>query len=391
MQIRLIITKSFFIILCSIGFLYPSQKILVQPHDPIEYYQKISREIDTRIREYEKALIQNDVQLIEKFHDSSVDYKVQYDEAIGTVENLIKNLYDGSKWKELKAILARISELAPEDIVDFEEITLNYIKEPYLADSGSTYPESVIISPVINKLRDKIFLFFDISKSNIEKMQLHSAKIEKSPTNNTKSSLDEISGKNLKEKEVSLTFDDGPHKDRTLRIMQSLLDNSAEAAFFEVGKSLKKERLRKISQLLFENGFTLGNHSFDHPNFKGITMDKAESEIAMTQDLLAEITDTLPVFFRFPYGARGEKHLNLLKEYGLISVYWRIDSLDWKLKDPVKIMDMVQKQLGIYGNRGIILFHDIQEATALLMPKFLEYLKVNHFKTVSLEYVVEKQ
>ncbi|MFN3528258.1 MAG: polysaccharide deacetylase family protein, partial [Candidatus Altarchaeaceae archaeon] len=85
-------------------------------------------------------------------------------------------------------------------------------------------------------------------------------------------------------KKIFLTFDDGPNE-CTLKILEALKKFDAKATFFVCGKNCQKfpEILKKI----FEEGHTIGNHSFSH-SFKFFF--KFKEEIEKTNELIEKLT-----------------------------------------------------------------------------------------------------
>jgi len=50
------------------------------------------------------------------------------------------------------------------------------------------------------------------------------------------------------------------------------------------------------------NGFTIGNHSKDHPNFKNIPFEEQKNQVAVTSKLLKENFNVETIYFSFPFG-----------------------------------------------------------------------------------------
>src|ERR1700712_1664368 len=67
-----------------------------------------------------------------------------------------------------------------------------------------------------------------------------------------------------KEKELYLTFDDGPHETATPFILHQLKQYNAKATFFCLGKNV--QLYPKIYERILDEGHTVGNHTFDHTN-----------------------------------------------------------------------------------------------------------------------------
>lgn len=117
---------------------------------------------------------------------------------------------------------------------------------------------------------------------------------------------------------VYLTIDDGPSQN--MRNIVDVLGNKAKATFFLIGQHLADNSSRmnglESARYAIEHGHDLGNHSYSHPWFSFLTLDKAKDQINKTRELIekayAQAGKTAPLFFRFPYGDNG--HTSRIKE-----------------------------------------------------------------------------
>ena len=152
-------------------------------------------------------------------------------------------------------------------------------------------------------------------------------------------------------KVISLTFDDAPSP-KTKELVDLLKSLEIKATFFILRCNLKyyKEELKYI----YDNGHEIGNHSYSHPDFKKITVDKGIEEINKTQKLIFDVINRYPRVFRFPYGSVNKE---VLKQIDLATVLWSIDSMDWENYQTDVILSRVRSNL---KNGGIILFHDFK-------------------------------
>lgn len=187
---------------------------------------------------------------------------------------------------------------------------------------------------------------------------------------------------NLPSKQIALTFDDGPHPTRSLRILKTLLARNQRANYFEVGQNAKT--WPGISKDLADAKQVVGSHSMTHRNLSSLAAKDytaAIEEIRSGKAAVEGATGLSVPFFRFPYGASSKDLKSYLKKSEITGFFWNIDSLDWKIKDPSLLFSRVVKLLK-QEQRGIILFHDIHEQTAIALPHVLEELEAQGFQTV---------
>lgn len=201
-------------------------------------------------------------------------------------------------------------------------------------------------------------------------------------TTNTSNAQKEIFGYDFPKKTVALTFDDGPHHKYTAEIAAILKQYGVPAVFFNVGRNLgeikadgsaKLSKNAEISRNLETEGFVLGNHSYTHAQLSKESGDQLKAEILNTDTLLKTIDSKRQPLFRFPYGAKNNEAMQLLKDSNLRSIMWNIDSLDWADPLPSSIAERVLKSVD-KEKRGIILFHDIHQRTVKALPNILDKL-----------------
>lgn len=193
----------------------------------------------------------------------------------------------------------------------------------------------------------------------------------------------ELTGRELPAKTLLLTFDDGPHHTYTQEIADILEQHRVPGVFFELGSNLgaiDKEgkptpgRLSAISKKIQKQGHILANHSFSHPQMSKLPPEILKAEVETTEKLLRAVEARPSNLFRFPYGDRTKESTGVIESLNLRSVMWNIDSRDWADPIPNSIAERVLATTDEV-QRGIILFHDINERTVKALPSILEKLK----------------
>ena len=177
-------------------------------------------------------------------------------------------------------------------------------------------------------------------------------------------------------KYVALTFDDGPHPKYTPEILDILKENDAKATFFVIGKNAKNYPELILREK--EEGHEIGNHTYSHPDMKGISVDKAVEEIMLTQETISEITGVRPVLFRAPGGVFSNELVLMLENIECKPVLWswKQDTKDWSLPSVKTVVNTVLNNI---NDGDIILFHDYNmkgsptpEALKIILPKLKE-------------------
>ena len=109
-----------------------------------------------------------------------------------------------------------------------------------------------------------------------------------------------------KENEIYLTFDDGPHPEATLFVLDELKKYNAKATFFCIGKNVK-EHFDIYKQMISE-GHKPGNHTFNHLNGWKTADKKYLDDIKQAADIIDS------QFFRPPYGRATKFQIKALRE-----------------------------------------------------------------------------
>lgn len=189
----------------------------------------------------------------------------------------------------------------------------------------------------------------------------------------------------LQDKEVVLTFDDGPWPPTTTRILQALAQECVHATFFLIGKSASEhpDLVRRIAA----EGHTIGHHTWSHRSALRIPAKDATAEIdrgiAADEKALHGIATTTPTtpFFRFPGFESTPETLDLLKGRGIVVFGADFWASDWNEMTPKQEFNLLVKRLRA-ARKGIILLHDSKARTAAMLPAFLRYLRDNDYHVV---------
>jgi len=190
----------------------------------------------------------------------------------------------------------------------------------------------------------------------------------------------------LADKEVVLTFDDGPWPHNTPAVLKALADECTKAVFFSIGKhaTYHPEILKEV----LAAGHTVGAHTWSHANLNGkkMTEQMAKDEIEKGFSAVKWALGTEPApFFRFPELQHSPAMVTYLGTRNVAIFSCDIDSQDYKHDaTPEKIVNNVMTRLNRLG-KGIILMHDFQKHTAEALPTLLRQLKAGGYKVVQMK------
>jgi len=190
----------------------------------------------------------------------------------------------------------------------------------------------------------------------------------------------------LTDKEVVLTFDDGPWPVNTPAVLKALADECTKGLFFSVGKhaTYHPEILRQV----LAQGHTVGTHTWSHVNLnsKKMTEQQVKDEVEKGFSAVRFALGTNPApFFRFPQLQHNPAMVTYFGTRNVAMFSTDIDSFDFrKGATPEKIVETVMGRLDKLG-KGIILMHDFQKHTGEAMPALLARLKAGGYKIVQMK------
>ncbi|MCA6111477.1 polysaccharide deacetylase family protein [Bradyrhizobium cenepequi] len=188
----------------------------------------------------------------------------------------------------------------------------------------------------------------------------------------------------LADKEVVLTFDDGPWP-TTPAVLKALADECTKGLFFPIGlhTTYHPEILKQVAAA----GHTIGSHTWSHAHLdsKKLTEQQAKDEIEKGFSAVKMALGTAPSpFFRFPALAHTQATLAHLASRNIAMFSVDVDSLDFKSSSPDQVIQTVMTKLEKQG-KGIILMHDLQKHTAQALPTLLRRLKSGGYKVVQMK------
>lgn len=186
-----------------------------------------------------------------------------------------------------------------------------------------------------------------------------------------------------KRKTVALTFDDGPDPRWTPEILATLKRERVPATFFVIGAAASRypELLKEESAA----GAEIGDHSWDHRDFRWLAPSAVAKELDSTQHAIHNATGLAPRLFRPPYGRRSVFVWPEARSRGLKMVEWSLSP--WHGKSPTA-EDLVRRTIRLCQPGDIILLHDgrgNREQTVAALPLMIDALRSKgyHFATVS--------
>jgi cellulose synthase/poly-beta-1,6-N-acetylglucosamine synthase-like glycosyltransferase/spore germination protein YaaH/peptidoglycan/xylan/chitin deacetylase (PgdA/CDA1 family) len=200
---------------------------------------------------------------------------------------------------------------------------------------------------------------------------------------------------------IALSFDDGPDRRWTPKILDILKEKKAPGIFFVIGD--QANRTPDLLKREYNEGHEIGNHTWTHPAFDDISRTQVKWELNLTQRLIESTLGVKSLFFRPPYGidhqpeyAEEVAQLPYPQELGYIIVGQRIDPDDWRMTEDKhqrpaqEIADDVVRQA---KNGNIVLLHDgggERAQTVAALPLIIDQLRAKGYQFVSVADLLGK-
>ena len=181
-------------------------------------------------------------------------------------------------------------------------------------------------------------------------------------------------------KEVALTFDDGPSS-YTGAILDTLKKYHASATFFTLGNQVGSFPL--AMQRAVAEGHVVGNHTWDHQDLTRLGPKDIRDEMSAQIDGVTGKKLPAPKLFRPPYGAVNDQIVAEARRQGMLTVLWSVDTNDYKLPAPDA---MTAQVLADVQPGAIVLMHDgggDRTTTSAALPMIIKGLRKAGYKMVT--------
>ena len=176
---------------------------------------------------------------------------------------------------------------------------------------------------------------------------------------------------------VALTFDDGPRRGTTDRLLEGLKERGASATFFLVGE--EAERYPELVRRMQAEGHQVGNHTWSHVRLEGASTAVIQEEVGKTEELLETLLGGSGYWLRPPYGLITPGTEKLVR---VPMVKWSVDPRDWENKNTDKVVQAILKNV---KPNSIILLHDIYDTSVDAALKVVDTLEAQGYCFVTVE------
>lgn len=189
-----------------------------------------------------------------------------------------------------------------------------------------------------------------------------------------------LSANDCYENMIAITFDDGPRKSTTDKLLDGLKERGVKATFFLVGS--KVEDNQELVMRMHEEGHLIGNHTFSHIQLSTVSTDEAYKEIVKTNEAIEKVIGESIQYIRPPYGSYSNK---LLLKINMTPVLWTVDPKDWNSDNVAQIVKDVVDNVKC---GDIILMHDIYDTSVTAALEIIDQLKAKGYVFVTVDQML---
>ncbi|MEU9014165.1 glycosyltransferase [Streptomyces sp. NPDC048479] len=193
----------------------------------------------------------------------------------------------------------------------------------------------------------------------------------------------------IPDKQLVLTFDDGPDPVWTPKVLDKLKEYHAHGVFFVTGTMTSRHP--ELVERMVREGHEVGLHTFNHPDLSFQSTDRIDWELSQNQLAIAGAAGIRTSLFRPPYSSFSDAMDNkswpvtqYIGSRGYITALNNTDSEDWKRPG----VDAIIKQATPKGTQGsIVLMHDSggdRSQTVAALDRFLPQMKDRGYRFTNL-------
>jgi peptidoglycan-N-acetylglucosamine deacetylase len=175
---------------------------------------------------------------------------------------------------------------------------------------------------------------------------------------------------------VRLTFDDGPVRTNTPRVLNVLSHYRVKATFFVIGQ--RARRYPGLVKREYREGHSVQNHTYTHTDLTNLGPIETRRELRATNRAIKAAGVPRPYRFRPPYGHTNIRVRSAGASLGLIQTLWSVDPRDWA--DPPAPV-ICRRVVSNVRPGSIVLLHDGSGAnTVEALPCIIKRLRAQGYR-----------
>jgi peptidoglycan/xylan/chitin deacetylase (PgdA/CDA1 family) len=187
---------------------------------------------------------------------------------------------------------------------------------------------------------------------------------------------------------VALTFDDGPHPQGTLAVMEALREAAAPATFFLVGEQVVRNP--SLAAEIVAGGHSVALHGHRHRTLLRLTPSEFAADLERGIATISDSTGVQPTVYRPPYGVFSAAGVGIVRRRGLRTLLWSRWGHDWRARSTADAI-AAEVSSGL-GGGDVLLLHDADhysapgswKRTAAALPQVLAAIEAAGLRAIAI-------
>jgi peptidoglycan/xylan/chitin deacetylase (PgdA/CDA1 family) len=175
---------------------------------------------------------------------------------------------------------------------------------------------------------------------------------------------------------VTLSFEEGPSSAHTPEILDILNDAKVSADFFLDWRNVNQNS--DLARSIRRRGNRVGSLPTTELSALELPEKDAREMLWQNQDRVSMIAESHSNLVRLPYGESSPELLEYVRSQNWQNSPWSIESLDWKIRDPQKLVKYVLASVAA-AHGGTLLLHDSLGQTQAALPSIIQSLKAHGY------------
>jgi peptidoglycan-N-acetylglucosamine deacetylase len=168
------------------------------------------------------------------------------------------------------------------------------------------------------------------------------------------------------------------------KILSTLKEHNIHSTFFLEGNWVKKNT--DLTNMLYDEGHELGNHSYNHPDMKVLTPGRIREQLVKTNEVIKDTVGFEPKWFAPPSGSYRDDVIKIADELHLMTIMWSVDTIDWKKPEANAMVDRVLSKV----HPGAMILMHPTASTADGLQRLIVELKEKGYKIGSVSELLSE-
>lgn len=188
------------------------------------------------------------------------------------------------------------------------------------------------------------------------------------------------------DKKIAISFDCAWGNEHTEELLKIMDEYNVKCTFFCV--SFWAEKYQEDLKKIVEKGHEVGTHSKTHSYMSKQNAEQIKEELEYSCSVIKNVCGISPILFRAPFGDYDDLLIETATGFGLYTVQWDVDSLDWK---DLSAADIAKRVIKKTKSGSIILCHNNGKHTAESLPLIFSTLKAEGYEFVPISDLIYKE